>query len=402
MAEESDLEKTEAATPRRLEKAREEGQVARSRELNTFLLLATGVATLWLLGKPLYQSFRSIFRAGMGFDLRILHDSDAMLAFASAAAFNALLAILPLLVLLVLVAIIASVLLGGLTLSSKSLSPKFERLSLLKGLKRMGSLQTLVELLKTLAKALIIGGIGAWVIWSHQESMVALMQLPPQSALIGGMRLVALCCGLITAALLIVVGIDVPWQLYSHYKKLRMSKQEVKEEHKETEGDPQLKAKIRQQQRSLARRRMMAEVPHADVVVTNPSHYAVALRYDEEAGQGAPKVVAKGRGLLAQRIRELANTHRIPSLSSPPLARALYRHVRLDEEIPEALYRAVAEVLAWVYQLRHWQQGLAAMPSEPIDLPVPSHLDPVMSESNRSQGLARRPGSSDVDVGLSS
>lgn len=376
MSEESDLEKTEPATPRRLEKAREEGQVVRSRELNTFLLLAAGVAMLWLLGGRMYRDLTGILYSGLWFDPRAASDTQIMLSVAAGSAFQALVTLLPIFAALVVVAILASVSLGGLLFSAKALEFKGERLSPLKGIKRMVSSQTLVELLKTLAKAAAVGVVAALVISSYREQMIALMYANPTEALTGGMRLVALCCGLIVAALVIIVLIDAPWQIYSHHKKMRMSRQDVKQEHKESEGDPHVKGHIRQQQRAMARRRMMANVPGADVVVTNPTHYAVALSYREGQG-GAPRVVAKGAGLVAARIRVLAAEHRIPMLEAPPLARALYRHVELEHEIPAPLYSAVAEVLAWVYQLRRWAPGAGPEPLEPTRLAVPPELDPA-------------------------
>ncbi|MDX3894085.1 flagellar biosynthesis protein FlhB [Pusillimonas sp.] len=384
MAEDSDLEKTEAATPRRLEKAREEGQVARSRELNTFMLLACGVAMLWLTGAYLYRSLNGVVRAGLWFDPRIARDTGVMTAAAAESAFQALASLLPLFGALVTVAVLSSVALGGLVFTAKALEPKFERLNPLKGVARMFSSQTLVELFKTLAKAAVIGGIGAMVIWHYRDDMIVLMHATPTEALTAGMRLVALCCALIVAALILVVAIDAPWQLWSHHKKMRMSRQDVKQEHKESEGDPHVKGRIRQQQRAMARRRMMSEVPKADVVVTNPTHYAVALIYSEQQA-GAPRVVAKGSGLIAARIREIAQAHKVPMLSAPPLARALHHHVELGQEIPAALYGAVAQVLAWVYQLRTWQPGGGAAPIRPDDLPVPVDMDPANKRGDGPQ-----------------
>lgn len=375
MAEESDLEKTEPASPRRLEKAREEGQVVRSRELNTFLLLSAGVAGLWFGGAHLYRELSGVVRAGLWFDARVGGDTAVMLSVAAGSAMRALLALMPLFGLLVVVAILASVLLGGFLMSAKALEPKFERMNLLKGVKRMVSAQTLVELVKTLAKAGLIGTIGAMVIWKYHDQMIALMHATATEALASGMTLVALCCGLIVASLLLIVLIDAPWQMFSHFKKLRMSRQDVKQEHKESEGDPHVKGRIRQQQRAMARRRMMSEVPRADVVVTNPTHVAVALSY-AEGGAGAPRVVAKGAGLVAQSIRRIAQEHRVPQLSAPPLARALNKHVELGHEIPVDLYSAVAQVLAWVYQLKRWENGEGLAPILPDDLPVPPALDP--------------------------
>lgn len=379
MAEDSDLEKTESATPRRLEKAREEGQVARSRELNTFMLLAGGVAGLWFMGGELYRTLTGVIRAGMWFDLRVTKDTAVMTAQAANSAWNALLVLLPIFGILVILAVFSSVSLGGLLFSTKALEPKFERMNPLKGVMRMFSAQTLVELIKTLLKATVIGGISAAVIWAYRDDMLALTYASPTAALVNGMRLVALCSALIVAALLLIVFIDAPWQLYSHHKKLRMSRQDVKQEHKESEGDPHVKGRIRAQQRAMARRRMMSEVPKADVVVTNPTHYAVALKY-EDGGTGAPRVVAKGSGLIAARIRMLADEHKVPMFSAPPLARALHEHVELGHEIPVELYKAVAEVLAWVFQLRSWNNGMGAEPLVPDNLPVPPELDPLSAK----------------------
>ena len=374
MAEDSDLEKTEPASPRRLEKAREEGQVARSRELGTFLAIMVGAGSLWFGAEHMYRTLNGVLRGGLWFDPRIARDTTVMIDQAGDAAWQALILVLPIFGLLALVGVFSSVALGGFLLSPKALEPKFERMNPLKGFKRLFAMQTLIELIKTIAKALLIGTVGVMVIWHYRGDMLSLTHMAPTEALVRGLGLVALCCLLIAASLIIVVLIDVPWQLWNHYKQLRMSREDVKQEHKESDGDPHVKGRIRQQQREMARRRMMSAVPGADVVVTNPTHYAVALRYLEGQG-GAPTVVAKGSGLIAARIRELAAEHRVATLEAPPLARALYHHVPLDHEIPAALYSAVAEVLAWVYQLRRWHEGAGAPPTAPRALPVPSELD---------------------------
>ncbi|MBF6616521.1 MAG: flagellar type III secretion system protein FlhB [Candidimonas sp.] len=376
MAEDSDLEKTEPASPRRLEKAREEGQVARSRELNTFMLLAAGVATLWFTGGRMYESLTDILRSGLWFDLRVGHDTNVMLTVAATSAMEAIFTLLPLFGILVVVAIFASVSLGGFLISAKALEPKFERMNPIKGVARMFSAQTMVELLKTLAKAAVIGIVAFMVISHYRDQMISLMHATPTAALTTGIGLVALCCALIVAGLILIVLIDAPWQIYSHHKKMRMSLQDVKQEHKESDGDPHVKGRIRQQQRAMARRRMMSEVPSADVIVTNPTHYAVALVY-KEGGAGAPRVVAKGSGLVAARIREVADEHKVPQLSAPPLARALHHHVELGQEIPGELYAAVAEVLAWVFQLRSWNSGTGVEPQVPTSLPIPTGFDPL-------------------------
>lgn len=375
MAEESDLEKTEAASPRRLEKAREEGQIARSRELTTFLMLAVGVSALWLSASFLYQGLSGVLRRALGFETRVTQDPGAMVSLATQGAGEALWVVLPIFGALAIAAVLGSVALGGLVFSAKPMSFKLSKLNPLSGLKRIFSAQTLVELVKAMLKAFLVGGVAASAIWYFHDDMLGLMHAAPAAALPRALRLVALCCALIVAALLLVPLLDVPWQIWSHLKKLRMSKEDVRQEHKESDGDPHIKARIRQQQRAMARRRMMTQVPQADVVVTNPTHYAVALRYEEGAGT-APRVIAKGSGLVAARIREIAADHRVPTLEAPPLARALHQHVELGQEIPVALYTAVAEVLAWVFQLRSWRAGEGEAPSAPATLPVPAELDP--------------------------
>ncbi|ANN71866.1 flagellar biosynthesis protein FlhB [Bordetella bronchialis] len=374
MAEESDLEKTEAASPRRLEKAREEGQVPRSRELSTFLVLATGVAVLWGGGAYIYQSLDGIMRHALGFEPDLARDTNVMLTSAAESGWQGLITALPILGLLGVAGVFAGLLLGGLVWSGKPLEFNFNKLNPLTGIGRMFSWQTVVELAKAISKALVVGGVAAATIWHYIDEMTGLMHAAPAAALANMLNLIGLCCAFAVASLLLIALLDVPWQIFSHAKKLRMSKEDVKQEFKESEGDPMIKARMRQLQRQAARRRMMAEVPKADVVVTNPTHYAVALRYSD-GDMAAPRVVAKGMGEIAARIRELAQENRVPMLEAPPLARALYRHVELGQEIPAALYTAVAEVLAWVFQLRSWRPGWAP-PVAPTNLPVPEGMDP--------------------------
>ncbi len=373
MSEESDLEKTEPASPRRLEKAREEGQVVRSRELVTFVMLMTGVVGLWALGGMLGRQLNTVMRAGLSFEPATAFDTSRMLSRFALAIWESLLAFLPLLLLFGAAALVAPMMLGGWLFSTKSLSPDFTRLSPIKGLGRLFSMHSVVELVKAIAKSLLVGAVGAWVLWRRLPEAIALMNAPVDEALLHMLELVLHCSALIAGSLLLVAAIDVPWQYWEHYKKLRMTKEEVKQEHKETEGDPHVKGRIRQQQRAMARRRMMSEVPKADVVVTNPTHFAVALRY-EEGRMSAPRVVAKGSDAVAARIRELATEHRVPLLSAPPLARALHRHVELGHEIPAGLYTSVAEVLAWVYQLKHWHHADGPQPQAPTELAVPDEL----------------------------
>lgn len=375
MAEQdSDQEKTEPATPRREEKAREEGQVARSRELTTFMLLLGGVAGLWSMGPLLYDQLGLVMEQAFLFERRHALETTSMLSHALQLGQRTMLALLPLFLLLAVVAMVAPALLGGWIISAKSLQPQLSKLNFFKGLKRMFGVQALVELAKAIAKSVLVGGVAITFLWANRGTYMSLMDQPIQLALAHALQLAALVCGLIVLALLVVILIDVPYQLWSHAKKLRMSKEEVKREHKESEGDPHIKARIRQQQQAMARGRMMSKVPEADVIITNPTHYAVALRYDE-TGMAAPRLIAKGTDLVASRIRELGDEHGVPRLEAPPLARALHYHVDLDAEIPEALYTAVAEVMAWAFRLRRASQEGGEVPPRPEALPVPDGLD---------------------------
>lgn len=374
MSEESDLEKTEPASPRRLEKAREEGQVVRSRELGTFVMLMTGVIGLWSMGGMIGRKLNAVMHASLAFEPATAFDTNRMLSQFAIAVWDSLLAFLPLLLMFGVAALVTPLALGGWMFSTKAFMPDFTRLSPIAGLGRLFSAHSLVELVKAIAKSLLVGGVGAWMVWRELPEAVALMNAPIEEALLHMMEIVLYVSGMVAGSLLLVAAMDVPWQLWTFYKKLRMTKEEVKQEMKETEGDPHIKARIRQQQRAIARRRMMSEVPKADVVVTNPTHFAVALRYDESARWNAPRVVAKGTEEVAARIRELAAEHRVPVLSAPPLARALHRHVELGHEIPSGLYAAVAEILAWVFQLKNWHYSQGPQPDGPRDLLVPDEL----------------------------
>lgn len=375
MAEDSDLEKTEQPSQRRLDQAREEGQVARSRELSTFTVLMAGGAGLWLMGSSLSQSLIKLLREGLTLDANLAFKSELLMPHLHELSQATLLAFLPFLLLLLGVATFSPLLLNGWMFTLKPLAPDFSKLSPIKGIGRMFSVHSLVELLKAMAKSLVVGGMGAWVIWHNKDNVLMLVSEPVILAIPHLGSVMWMCFATIMAGMLLIVAVDVPFQLWEHNKKLKMTKEEVRQEAKETEGDPQVKGKIRSMQREMARRRMMAEIPTADVVVTNPTHFSVALKYSED-GMRAPVVVAKGTHLMAAKIKELAKEHNIPILEAPPLARALYKHTELGQAIPEALYNAVAEVLAYVYQLKRYKTVGGVYPQEPGTLPVPKELDP--------------------------
>ncbi len=378
MAEDSDLEKTEPPSPRRLEQAREEGQVPQSRELSTFFVTMTGVATLWLMGSWMADRMFSLVRGAFDFDRNLAFDHVLMLEALRGQLGAAMLTLMPLFLALLVAAVAGPVVLGGLVLAPKALGPNFGRMNPLQGLGRMFSVHGLAEMVKAILKSLLVGGVGALVLWQNKDHVFNLMVEPLEVGMADFSDTVAFAALLIVSSLGLLALIDVPFQLWQYNKKLRMSKEEVKREGKEQEGDPQIKARIRAMQREMARRRMMTEVPKADVVVTNPTHFSVALKYQADK-MGAPVVVAKGRGETALKIREIARQHDVPLLEAPPLARALYKHCEIEQGIPAALYTAVAEVMAYVYQLDAWTKNGGLPPQAPTRLPVPAGMDPGTS-----------------------
>lgn len=376
MAEESDLEKTEPASPRRLEKAREEGDVPRSRELATCTLLLGAGAAFWFTGGRLIKELNALLAAGLSFDRDMAYDMNLLFERSVVHLVDLLIAFAPVALVLIVVALMSPLLIGGWLFSAKALQPNFGRLNPIKGFGNMFSVRALVELLKAIGKTILVGWI-AWLVVRYEiDAVMALSVEPLQSGTEHVGHLLLASFMFIVSGLILIAAIDAPYQMWQHAKKLMMSRQELKQEMKESDGNPEIKAKIRQQQREMARRRMMAEVPTADVVVTNPTHFAVALKY-AETGMRAPRVVAKGADEVAAKIREIAAENNVVLLEAPPLARALYRHTDLGDEIPESLYIAVAEVLAYVFQLRAYGKHGGARPEAPTDLDVPPQLDPL-------------------------
>jgi len=372
VSDEDKDDKTQEPTQRRIEKAREEGDIPRSRELTSWLLLLAGLLALILYLPRAWQALLSLVRYSWQFDLAQL-DAAQWGSYRLALIPSSLQLFLPFGMSLWAVAILATLVIGGINLSPKALQVKLSRLNPLTGMKKFYSAQTGAELLKSLLKATIVIALLLGVLWSQQSQRLGLIHQPLNAALQQG------ATGLITLWVVLILGLmpmvafDLFWQLYSYYKKLRMTRQEIRDEHKQQEGDPHLKGRIRQQMRAVARQRMMANIPQADVVLTNPTHFAVALSY-REGKMSAPQVVAKGRGKVASAIRHLASEHRIPTLEAPPLTRALWRHTEVGDPIPATLYTAVAQVLAWVWQLRRWRVVGGPKPVQPQPLPIPSEL----------------------------
>jgi flagellar biosynthetic protein FlhB len=363
------------ATARKIEKAREDGQVARSRDLGHFAAIAVGGALIVAFAPALTGWLREIIVGGLAFDARSVARPEAMAEQLGALTLKMLMFVLPLGAALAAVAVAASVLAGGWNWTFKPLEPKFEKFNPLTGLGRVFSKHQLGETLKACALALVLGGIGALWLRTHADDFVATLGLPLPAALAQAAETLKTGLVLLVIALAAFALVDVPLQRKLHLDRLKMSHQELKEEFKQLEGNVEIKAKVKARMREIVKRRMLAAVPKADLVVMNPTHYAVALKYDDKT-MAAPRVVAKGADLLALRIRDIAAEAKVPVLQAPPLARALYAHTEIDQDVPAALFGAVAQVLAWVYQLRAAMAGQGAMPGELPPLPVPAELDP--------------------------
>ena len=363
MSQESAAEKTEEATPRRLREQREKGQVPRSRELGTFTVTVASVIAMAAAGPSMVDAVRSDLQQALRFDADSLRHNAELGTALGQGLWLGLGWMAPLLLACVLGAVIGGLAVGGWNFSTKSWVPDFSRLNPLAGFKRMVSWQGLSELLKGLAKFGLLGAMLALVLYTHRHEVLALGRVAWPAAPAMGGELILLTMGLLSGGLLLIAVLDAPFQMFQYKKRLRMTKQEVKEEFKESEGRPEVKQRIRAQQQQAAQRRIHKEVPSAAVVITNPRHFAVALRYEAD-NMAAPILVAKGTGPEAALIRKLAAEHGVPMVAAPPLARSLYRHVREEQIVPAALYLAVAQVLGYVYQL-------ARMPDAELPLPQP-------------------------------
>lgn len=370
--QDSGQERTERPTPKRLDDARKKGQVLRSREFNTLLSMLGASAAVYLLGGELGAEIAASTRRALTLERELGYDKSLAIAHATQAMSDALRVQVPLFVAMAAVSVVGPAIVGGIRFSAESIGIKLERMDPLKGIARMVSPNALAEVAKSLLKVGWLGLVALAVGHALQSDVLGLSQLPVATAVRDALALLCFAMVMLSIALLPIAAIDAPHQIWQHLSKLRMTRQEVRDELKETDGNPELKNRIRQQQRTLAQRRMMQDVPHADVVITNPTHFAVALRYDPR-GHGAPVVVAKGVDRIAERIRALAQGNDVPIFQAPPLARALYWSTELGHTIPAGLYVAVARVLAYVYQLRAAAHPYHA-PPRPSDLPVPDEF----------------------------
>ena len=378
------------ASQRKIDKARGDGQVARSRDLGHLGALGAGVALLAFFAPGFAAATSRLLLTGLRFDATLLAQPAAMVQRLADLGVQMLLLLAPLFVAVVLVAIASGVLAGGWNFTLKPLQPKFDKMNPLTGIVRVFSGGQLTDTLKACLLALLMGTVGAVYLGQHWMRHAELLAMPLPAALAAGAELVLGGLLLIAGVLALFALVDVPLQRQLLMRRLRMSVEEMKKEHKDVEGNAEIKGRLKSRMRELASRRMLAAVPLADLVVMNPTHYAVALKYDE-GSMAAPRVVAKGADLLALRIRDLAREHKVPVLQAPPLARALYTHTEVDQEIPARLFSAVAQVLAWVYQLR---DALAAGRTLATEAPVPeipADLDPQNAAQSATQNARQEP-----------
>ncbi|MNZ87411.1 Flagellar biosynthetic protein FlhB [compost metagenome] len=374
MAEsESGQDKTEDPTEKRKKDAREKGEIARSKELNTVTVTLAGAGALLAFGGGMAQALMELMRSNFMLSREVITDERFMGIFLMAAGKTALITIQPVLLVLLVASVIGPVALGGFLFSGSLLQPKFSRMNPFAGIKRMFSVNALSELLKALAKFFVILIIALVVLSADRDDLLAIANEPLDQAIIHCVQVVGWSALWMAAGLLLIAAADVPIQLWQTHKKMLMTKQEVRDEYKDSEGKPEVKQRIRQLQREASQRRMMAAIPEADVIITNPTHYAVALKYDPEKG-AAPLLLAKGVDFIALKIREIGNEHKIQVLESPALARSIYYSTELEEEIPAGLYLAVAQVLAYVFQIRQYRAGKGKPPEPLKDLPIPPDL----------------------------
>lgn len=368
MSENDQEDKTELPSEKRLRDAREKGDVPRSRELGNVAVLGAATLALMVAGPSIGRACQGWLREALTFDPSLVGRPDRLLDHAGLLLLKLMLPMLPLVFAALLACFIAPAVMGGLRFSGQALQPDFKRLSPLAGLKRMYGKESLAELVRSVLRIVLIGGIGGLVLYAAFTRLLAMPAQSLEGAIAEGV-------GLSTSLLLATVGalgalaaLDIPYQHWHWRSKLKMTKQELKDEYKQMEGNPEIKGRVRQVAREMSQRRMMDAIPTADVLITNPTHYAVALKY-EAGAMRAPKVVAKGTDELALRMRELAGVHKVTLVEAPPLARALYRQAKVDQEIPVKLYAAVAQVLSYVYQLKRWHPSRGPMPTlNPLDV----------------------------------
>ena len=366
-------DKTEEPTGKRLADARKKGQIPRSRELNTFAMLIVSATLLRMQGGQIGNGFIEMMRTQFQLSRTTIFDPASAMLHLKQVMIDGLMLIAPFIIILVITAIITPILMGGWVFSWEAIAFKPSKMNPITGITKIFAVRGLVELFKALLKILLVFAVAVALYKSFVSELLGLSAEPLGQSISHALTIIGTCIIILSGSLVLVAMIDVPYQLWDHSKNLKMSKQEIKDEQKDSEGSSEVKGRQRRMQMDMSQRRMMAEVPKADVIVTNPSHYAVALKYDQNSN-GAPKLVAKGVDLIAAQIRNVAIGADVPLVASPPLARALYYSTEIDKEIPQGLYLAVAQILAYVYQLKTAQKNDWSAPLPPADISVPDEF----------------------------
>jgi len=373
MAENEDgQEKSEDPTAKKKSESRKKGQIPRSKELTTLFMLLAAIIGIMIFAQDLVEAITDIMRHNFSVERSTLFHPEQLFIHFKAELAIMMKAILPLFILMVITAILSSAVLGGFNFSGESLIPKLSKMNPIKGIKKIFGTQGLIELVKSILKILLLGSIAIYFLWLAKNELYGLSEETFPSAFIHAMELISWQFLLVSLGMIIVAAIDVPYQIWTNTRQLKMTKQEVKDESKNIDGNPEIKGRQRQIQRELAMQRMMGDVPKADVIITNPTHYAVALQYDTE-GSGAPVMLAKGVDLVALQIRNVAQANDVPIMEIPPLSRAIYHSVEIGHEIPAGLYVAVAQVLAYIFQLKNGDVSDNEKP-DMSNLPIPDEL----------------------------
>ena len=372
MAETDSADRTEDPTVKKQLDARKKGQVARSKELNSAALLIAAGLIFTVSGGYSASGIKSVLGENFSITRHHIYDVNFMLGSLGVSLESSFMFLTPIFIVFYLTAAIAPISIGGISLSMKAAAPKASNMSPLKGFKRMFGPNAAMELIKSIGKFAVVGTFAILYLSGRFDEFMALGHGSVETEVIHGLSILVNSFLVIALSLILIVAIDVPFQIWNHKKQLKMTKQEVRDESKDAEGRPEVKGRIRQTQRELSNRRMMEAVPEADVVITNPEHFAVALKYDEK--MIAPVVVAKGTELMALKIRQIAKAHEVPMFAAPPLARAIFYNTKLNRAIPEGLYLAVAQVLAYVFQLKQHRKGKGDKPTDVTELDIPDDL----------------------------
>ncbi len=366
-------ERTEQATPKKEKESKERGLVARSREFNTFVILFFGSISFMIFGQYLYSKMHRLFIQFFTFDTQTLANDNMMLVNLKTGMVSGFYMLLPIAILIVVASLLGAYLMGGWTMSWGNVAPKLERLDPIKGLQRIFSLKGVMELVKSIIKVSLVFVAGFLIYRFYFQDIIYLSFLDLKPGLSQAVNVLIYSFLILVCSLIVVSLFDIPFQIWDYRRQLMMTKQEVRDEYKETEGKPEVKSKLRRMQREMASRRMMTEVPKADVIITNPTHFAVALKYDESKMK-APVVVAKGADEVAMKIIELGKTHSVPTISAPPLARSIFFHTEIGAEIHQKLYVAVAQILAYVHQLKQYRRGKTKRPKVPTKFDIPTDM----------------------------